>query len=119
MSAHSACGLFLTAILPLILPTGSSAATNPQAIEEVRTGKRAGAHASWWGFEAEESTAALQAAIDSGARKVVVEKMPSPWVVDKLRLASDQELFFEAGVEVVAKKGAFHGASDSLFSAAG
>jgi hypothetical protein len=89
-----------------------------QAIEELRAGKRTVAQASWWGFQPEESTAALQAAINSGARKVVVDKMPSPWIVDQLRLASDQELFFEAGVEVVAKKGAFHGSSDSLFSAA-
>lgn len=119
MRVHSALGLPLAAMLTLCLPAGLSAATDPQAVEEVRAGKRTVAHASWWGFEAEESTAALQAAIDSGAKKVVVEKMPSPWVVDKLRLAGDQELFFEAGAEVLAKKGAFHGTSDSLFSAAG
>jgi len=34
-------------------------------------------------------------------------------------LAGDQELIFETGVEVLAKKGAFRGSSDSLFSAAG
>lgn len=96
-----------------------SAAPDPQAIEEVRAGKRPVAQASWWGFQPEESTAALQAAIDSGAKKVVVEKMPSPWIVDMLRLAGDQELFFEPGAEVLAKKGAFHGSADSLFSAAG
>lgn len=92
---------------------------NPQAVAEVRSGKRPVAQASWWGFQPEESTAALQAAIDSGAKKVVVEKMSSPWIVDKLRLASDQELFFEPGAEVLAKKGAFHGSADSLFSASG
>ena len=91
----------------------------PRPSQEVRAGKRAVAQASWWGFQPEESTAALQAAIDSGAKKVVVEKMPSPWIVDQLRLASDQELFFEAGAEVLAKQGAFHGSADSLFSAAG
>lgn len=106
----------------LIAPVAAAAAArgaNPQAIEEVRTGKRPVAQASWWGFQPEESTAALQAAIDSGAKKVVVEKMPSAWIVDQIRLASDQELYFEAGVEVLAKKGAFHGSADSLFSAAG
>jgi hypothetical protein len=92
---------------------------NPQAIQEVQSGKRTVAHASWWGFDAEDSTAALQAAIDSGAQRVVVERMPSPWIVDRLRLASDQELSFDAGTEVLAKQGAFHGSSDSLFSAAG
>lgn len=101
------------------LVSAAAPGPNPQAVAEVRAGKRAVAQASWWGFQPEESTAALQAAIDSGAKKVVVEKMPSPWIVDKLRLASDQELFFEPGTEVLAKKGAFHGSSDSLFSASG
>ena len=109
----------LTLALPVAARAASAPAPNPQAIEEVRAGKRSVAQASWWGFQPEESTAALQAAIDSGAKKVVVEKMPSPWIVDQLRLASDQELFFEPGVEVLAKKGAFHGSADSLFSAAG
>jgi hypothetical protein len=109
---------FLTLALAVATQVASAAAPDPQAIAEVRAGKRAVAQASWWGFQPEESTAALQAAIDSGAKKVVVEKMASPWIVDQLRLASDQELFFEAGVEVLAKQGAFHGSADSLFSAA-
>lgn len=111
--------VILVLALPVAAEMASAAAPDPQAIAEVRAGKRAVAQASWWGFQAEDSTAALQAAIDSGAKKVVVEKMPSPWIVDKLRLAGDQELFFEPGAEVLAKKGAFHGSGDSLFSAAG
>ena len=110
---------FLTLALAIATQVASAAAPDPQAIAEVRAGKRVVAQASWWGFQPEESTAALQAAIDSGAKKVVVEKMPSPWIVDTLRLAGDQELFFEPGAEVLAKKGAFHGSADSLFSAAG
>ena len=123
MSVHPQRSRYSIAILTLALPVAAgvslAAAPDPQAIQEVRAGKRAVAQASWWGFRPEESTAALQAAIDSGAKKVVVEKMPSPWIVDRLRLAGDQELFFEAGAEVLAKKGAFHGSGDSLFSAAG
>jgi hypothetical protein len=123
MSLHPKCPRYAIAILTLALPVAVSvalaAAPDPQAIQEVRDGKRTVAQASWWGFQPEDSTAALQAAIDSGAKKVVVEKMPSPWIVDALRLASDQELFFEAGAEVLAKQGAFHGSADSLFSAAG
>ncbi len=108
----------LTLVVPVATQVASAAAPDPQAIAEVRAGKRAVAQASWWGFQPEESTAALQAAIDSGAKKVVVEKMPSPWIVEPLRLASEQELFFEPGAEVLAKPGAFHGPADSLFSAA-
>ena len=59
----------------------------------------------------------MQAAIDSGAEKVIVEKMAGPWIVDPIKLAGNQELVFEKGVVVLAKKGAFHGQNDSLFSA--
>jgi hypothetical protein len=82
---------------------------NERAIAEVLAGQRTEARAAWWGFDAVEATGALQAAIDSGAAKVVVESMPSPWIVDKIRLASHQELVFKPGVVVQAKRGAFHG----------
>ncbi|NUQ65452.1 MAG: right-handed parallel beta-helix repeat-containing protein [Pirellulales bacterium] len=90
---------------------------NGQAIREVLSGKCRVAHAAWWGFSAEESTQSLQSAINSGAEKVIVEKMPGPWIVDKIELANDQELFFEPGVVVLAKKGAFRGTADSLLTA--
>lgn len=90
---------------------------NEQAIREVKAGQRKVAHAAWWGFQADESTEALQAAIDSGAEKVVVEKMAGPWIVNKIQLAGNQELWLEQGVVVEAKKGAFHGKSDALFTA--
>jgi hypothetical protein len=90
---------------------------NPQAIAEVLAGKRTEANAAWWGFNPQEATQALQAAIRSGAKRVIVPRMPTPWVVDKIELESDQEIFFEPGVEVVAKKGAFRGRGDCLFTA--
>lgn len=73
--------------------------------------------ASSFGFDPTNSTAALQAAIHSGARKVIVENMGKPWIVNKIQLASDQEIVFEKGVVVQALRGAFKGKSDSLFSA--
>ena len=88
---------------------------NQQAIDDVRGGRCRVARAAWWGFQPEESTKALQAAINSGAEKVIVEKMQSPWIVDRIKLAGNQELVFEKGVVVLAKKGAFHGPGDSLF----
>ena len=88
-----------------------------QAIAEVAAGKRTEAHASWWGFDPADATAALQAAINSGARKLIVENMGGPWIVDKLQLASNQEIVFAKGVVVQAKRGAFHGTGDSLFTA--
>jgi hypothetical protein len=115
--------VFVIGVISAMLPgvafevQAAEAAKNEPAIREVQSGQRKVANAAWWGFQAEESTAALQAAIDSGAEKVIVEKMPSPWIVNKIQLASNQELYFEPGVVVQAKKGAFHGKSDALFTA--
>ena len=108
--------LALGVILGLALPGFAAAAqVNQKAIDDVRAGRCKVARAAWWGFQPEESTRALQAAINSGAEKVIVEKMPSPWIVDQIELAANQELVFEKGVVVLAKKGAFHGHNDSLF----
>jgi len=90
---------------------------DPAAVAEVEAGKRAEARASWWGFDPKEATKALQAAIDSKARKVVVENMGSPWIVDEVRLRGDLEIVFEPGVVVQAKRGAFKGTNASLFRA--
>lgn len=94
-----------------------SRGANPEAVAEVKAGKRTEARASWWGFDPKEATEALQGAIDSGARKVIVEDMGSPWVVDEIRLRSDLELVFEPGVVVQAKRGAFKGTNASLLTA--
>ncbi|MDY0169419.1 MAG: right-handed parallel beta-helix repeat-containing protein [Thermoguttaceae bacterium] len=112
------CGMSLAAILLVIgAVAGSETPRNEQAIREVLDGSRKVAHAAWWGYDAEEATGALQAAIDSGAEKVVIEKMPGPWIVDRINLADNQELLFEPGVVVEAKRGAFRGKADALFAA--
>ncbi len=90
---------------------------NPDAVEAVKAGARATANAAWWGFNAEDSTDALQAAINSGARNLLVPYMGAPWIVRPLHLHSDQEVAFEPGVVVLAKKGEFQGNGDSLFTA--
>ena len=96
---------------------GNATEPNQKAIESVIAGKTSVAYASWWGFDPADSTVAIQSAINSGASKVIVEKMEGPWIVKKLQLASDQEIVFEKGVVVLAKKGEFKGKTDSLFSA--
>ncbi len=113
MSAGSLT-LLLTA---LTFASAEVPGANPEAIAEVLAGKRAEANAAWWGFDPQEATQALQAAIRSGAKRVIVPRMPTPWIVDKIELESDQEIFFEPGVEVVAKKGGFRGRGDCLFTA--
>jgi polygalacturonase len=88
-----------------------------QAIAEVASGKRATANAAWWGFSKTDSTAALQAAIDSGAKTVLVPFMGDAWIVRPIKLRGNLELVFEPGVLVLAKRGEFQGGGDSLFTA--
>ncbi len=77
------------------------------------------AAASRWGFEAEDSTACLQAALDSGARTVRVDNAGSDWIVGPIAVPSDIEIVFADGVVVRAKRGAFQGRDDSLFAVVG
>ena len=48
---------------------------NEAAVKQVLAGQREDANAAWWGFDPEDSTAALQAAIDSRAKRVLVPYM--------------------------------------------
>ena len=108
-----------TALIAVVLlcATAGFGQTNPEAIRAALAEKPSVVKASWWGFNETESTKALQAAIDSGADKVIVQNMGKPWIVDKIELGSDQELCFDSGCVILAKRGAFKGESDSLFTA--
>jgi len=92
---------------------------NPDAVKDVMSGKLAEANAAWWGFDATDSTEAIQGAINSGARKVIVPYMGKEWIVRPIELASNQEVVFDPGVVVVAKEGEFKGEHDCLFAAVG
>lgn len=96
-------------------PLGNFA--NPEAVQEVLNGERTVANAGWWGFDAVDSTDALQGAINSGASTVIVPYMGNEWIVRPITLASNQEIVFEPGVVVTAKKGEFKGKGDCLFTA--
>jgi len=91
----------------------------PDRATDAAAGRIKEARASWWGVDGEDATRFLQAAIDSRVPRLIVDKAGSPWVTEGLRLVSDQEIVFERGVEVVAKKGAFRGKGDSLFTLSG
>ena len=91
--------------------------SNSAAIQEVKSGSRQVANAAWWGFDRTDATQALQSAIDSGARKVIVPNMGTDWIVRPIKLRSDLEIEFEKGVFVTAKKGEFKGTNDCLFRA--
>jgi hypothetical protein len=73
-----------------------------------------------FGFDPEDSTKFLQKALSSSARKIVIDKQSSPWIVRPVRLRRNNvEIVFEPGVEVVAKKGAYQYYGDCLFRAHG
>ncbi len=109
-------GLTVVVALLALVAGAASAQVNQEMIGKVAAGEITEAHASWWGFNEEDSTEALQAAINSGARKLIVENMGKPWVVTPIRCAGDQEIVFEEGCEVLAKRGEFKGGNDSLFT---
>lgn len=92
---------------------------NPYAVQKVLSGKEPVANAAWWGFHSSDSTQAIQNAINSGARTVIIPYMGRDWVVQPIKLASNQNIIFEPGVVVIAKEGAFKGTFEQLFSASG
>jgi lysophospholipase L1-like esterase len=58
-------------------------------------------------FDENDATAAVQAAIDSKAKRVVLINPGKPWNVRPLKLASDQEIVLEKGAVLQAKRGEF------------
>lgn len=114
-----AAALLLLAGLAFAASPTPGNAKNEAAVREVLAGRRTEANAAWWGFDPDDSTAALQAAIDSHARKLLVPFMGRPWIVRPLRLRSNQEIVLDPGVVILAKKGEFRGGGDSLFTATG
>jgi polygalacturonase len=90
---------------------------DPKAVADVKAGRRKSANAAWWGFDPVNATAALQGAINSGARKVIVPNVGHDWIIDPVFLASDQEIVFEKGVVLAARKGGFTGLNDCLLKA--
>ena len=89
---------------------------DPAAVAEVKAGARTVAHATWWGFDPTNATAALQAAFDSGAREVIVDDVGQPWIVDGLRPRSNTVITFAKGCELQARREQFKGTGDCLMT---
>ena len=70
--------------------------------------------ASSFGFDPADSTAFLQAALRSGAKRVVIDKRESPWLTGMLKGVSNVEIVFEPGAVIAAKPGAFAASDASL-----
>ena len=77
-------------------------------------------NASSFGWNKDDATAALQAAVDSGAARVVVDWLPKSagiWVVGPIALrSSNQQIWLRDGVTVRAKPGSLAAPGSSLFT---
>ncbi len=61
-----------------------------------------------FGYDAEDATACLQAALDSGLPEIVVDAKAGPWYTRPLTGRSNQTIVFEKGAVIRAKRGEFH-----------
>lgn len=72
-------------------------------------------YADSYGFNTGDATDALQKAIDSGAKTVVIKDMGEPWILRPIKLRSDLDLILLKGVVLEAKRGEYKSISDSMF----
>jgi hypothetical protein len=74
--------------------------------------------AAWWLVGNTGTGEAIQAAIDSGAKTVLIPASRSPWMLTgTVVLKGGQELIFESGCLVLARPGSFMATNAPLFSA--
>ena len=106
----------ISSILCSCAVASSAEWASPDLVAKVASGEIREARASWWGFDKDDSTRFLQAAITSGVSKLVVDKMPSPWIFTPIKASSNQHLVFEKGAMLLAKRGEFVGRNDWLFA---
>lgn len=107
-----------SSLLLFICLSAQVLARDDTAIKDVEAGKRTEARADWWGFDEKDATSALQAAIRSKARRVIIPNTGKPWIVKPIKIRSDLELVLEKGVEIQALRGDFQPANSSLISGA-
>lgn len=72
-----------------------------------------------FGYDGEDSTVFIRKALESGARKVILDRQAGPWYTLPLKMPSNIEFVLEPGVELVAKRGAFRGKRDYLVELSG
>jgi hypothetical protein len=107
---------FCVAVLPANRALAAENPARPNLVAEVRDGRRDEARASWWGFDANDSTTFLQDAINSKVKRLIIDRQSSPWVTRPLSGVSNQEIAFEKGTELVALKGAYKARGDCLLT---
>ncbi|MBP5544615.1 MAG: right-handed parallel beta-helix repeat-containing protein [Kiritimatiellae bacterium] len=107
-----AAAIAAAAGLAIVAP---SEATGGEAEDTSFLAARRSVRVSDFGYDPEDSTRFLQAALDSGSPTVVLDRQSGPWVTLPLVARSNTTIIFEPGVELQAKRGAFRGVRDYLF----
>ena len=107
---------FMAAVIAVGAAFAAFAAVDQAKIDAVARGELKEAKASWWGFDPQDSTAILQAAINSKVPKLIIDKQASPWIAEPLKGVSNQTIVFEDGAELQAKRGSFKDKADTLLS---
>jgi Right handed beta helix region len=97
-----------TLISLLIICSTSCLGIDKVAIAELKAGKRTEANVNWWVDDKNDNTLALQNALDSGAKRVIIPYKATPWISGPLFLRSNQEIILEKGAILQAKDDAFH-----------
>ena len=104
------------ALAGLLFAPACMGAPRPELVREVLEGKRHEARASWWGFDAQDSTQYLQQAINSKVKTLIIDRQKSPWMTRPLTGVSNQEIVLATGTELAALKGAFQRKGDCLLT---
>ena len=89
----------------------------PDLVAKVAAGELGYARVSWFGYDEEDSTRFLQAALDSRARRVIIDRLDEgPWTATPLKIGSEKDVVFEDGAVLLAKKGAFRAATATMLN---
>ncbi len=105
---------------PRLFGLSSYAAILVLALAAPALGTVVQAHLTDPGWNAQDATQCLQAAIDTGADTVVVADMGAEWMVRPIFAThNDQTLIFADGVVLYAIEGAFKGRNDCLLTISG
>ena len=107
------CSVVFASISMLALAVS---AADPAMVAKVKAGQVKEARVSWWGFNPEDSTKFVQDAINSGVPRLILDAMPNSWSVNPLKLVSNQEIVFENGAKLAARRGGFQSSGDILLT---
>jgi len=97
-----------TLISLFVICSTSCLGINKLAIAELKAGKRTEANVYWWVDDKNDNTQALQSALNSGAKRVIIPYKATPWISGPLFLRSNQEIILAKGAILQAKDDAFH-----------